>query len=116
MFYTALAQVLEIMTGYKCDMVVGELKNVHIYDNQIGVAKELMFRDPELHGESKLEIDESKFKLFLDNPSSLNFNSVINSLSLQDFSLVGYNSYPKLKVEMLSYNKKQESWVQHLRA
>jgi thymidylate synthase len=63
-----------------------------------------MFRDTELHGESKLVIDKSKFKLFLDNPSALNFNSVINSLSLQDFSLVGYNSYPKLKVEMLSYN------------
>jgi thymidylate synthase len=109
MFYAALAQVLEIMTGYKCSAVIGELKNVHIYDNQINVAKELMFRDPELHGESKLEIDKSKFKLFLDNPSHLNFNSVINSLSLQDFSLVGYNSYPKLKVEMLSYNKKQES-------
>jgi thymidylate synthase len=109
MFYAALAQVLEIMTGYKCAAVIGELKNVHIYDNQIEVAKELMFRDPELHGESKLVIDKSKFKLFLDNPSSLNFNSVINSLSLQDFSLVGYNSYPKLKVEMLSYNKKQES-------
>lgn len=104
MFYAALAQVLEIMTGYKCSAVIGELKNVHIYDNQINVAKELMFRDPELHGESKLEINKSKFKLFLDNPSLLNFNSVINSLSLQDFSLVGYHSYPKLKVEMLSYN------------
>jgi len=108
MFYAALAQVLEILTGYKCNAVIGELKNVHIYDNQVDVAKELMFRDPELYGESKLEIDKSKFKLFLKNPSRLNFNSVINSLSLQDFNLVGYNSYPKLKVEMLSYNKKQK--------
>lgn len=106
MFYSALAQVLEIFTGYKCTAVIGELKNVHIYDNQVGVAKELMKRDPELHPDSKLEIDKSKFKLFFKNPSALNFNSVINSLSLQDFNLVGYKCYPKLKVEMLSYNKK----------
>jgi thymidylate synthase len=106
MFYSALAQVLEIFTGYKCTAVIGELKNVHIYDNQVGVAKELMKRDPELHPDSRLEIDKSKFKLFFKNPSALNFNSVINSLSLQDFKLVGYKCYPKLKVEMLSYNKK----------
>lgn len=105
MFYTALAHILEILTGYTCSAVIGELKNVHIYDNQINVAKELMFRDPELYSESKLEIDKSKFKLFLENPSILNFNSVINSLSLSDFKLRGYKSYPKLKVEMLSYNK-----------
>jgi thymidylate synthase len=105
MFYAALAQVLEIMTGYSCVAVIGELKNVHIYDNQIEVAKELMARDPELYLDSRLEIDKSKFKLFLENPSALNFNSVINLLSLQDFNLVGYKCYPKLKVDMLSYNK-----------
>jgi thymidylate synthase len=109
MFYTALAQILELFTGYKCTAVIGELKNVHLYDNQIEAAEELMQRNVNKYSESKLEINKDKFKNFFKNPSSLNFNSVINSLSLQDFNLVGYESYPKLKVEMLSYNKKQES-------
>lgn len=104
MFYAALAHVLEVFTGYKCNKVVGELKNVHIYDNQVEVVEELLTRDTDIYKESKLVIDKSKFKLFIKNPTSLNFDNVINSLSLQDFKLEGYMSYPKLKVEMLSYN------------
>ncbi len=103
MFYTILAHILEILTGYQCIEVTGELKNVHIYDNQMQAVAEQLKRDVDLYGESKLVIDKSKFKLFFKNPSNLNFNSVINSLSLSDFKLVGYESYPKLKVEMLSY-------------
>jgi thymidylate synthase len=104
MFYTLLGHVLEALTGYKCIEVSGELKNVHIYDNQMDVVKEQLDRPVDTYGESKLVLDKSKFKIFIQNPTSLNFDYVIKSLSLSDFKLEGYASYPKLKVEMLSYN------------
>jgi len=88
--YATLGLILEKLTGYKFLRLVGDLKCVHLYDNQIELAKELVQRDDNF----------DKCTLEVGNITD-NFNKV----NISDFELKGYESHKAMRVEMLAPNK-----------
>ena len=94
--YAALAKILEMFTGYKALAIQGDLKAVHLYENQFEVANELLKRDP-----NKFDKCELSVPVYLSS-NILSINEKINTLNINDFQLIGYESYDKLKVEMMS--------------
>lgn len=106
LFYATMAKILEKLTGHRALAVQGDLKNVHLYDNQIAAAKEQLTRSTETHPNCELELSDN-FDLevaeFLAGEKDL--TSFINNLSTDDFKLKNYDNYPPIKVEMLAYNK-----------
>lgn len=116
-FYSLLAKILEKLTGHVALAVQGDLKNVHLYDNQIAAAKEQLKRNTEKYSNCKIEFSEN-FNYLIDKysgakedlmPDNWNeseaFTNLINNLSTEDFKLVGYDSYEKISVPMLPYSK-----------
>lgn len=115
-FYSVLCKLLEVFTGYKARAVCADLKNVHLYDNQMSAAIEISTdRYFGRYNSPTFRITESLTNTFED------FKEEIKSLSFQSFSiLIGhtledltedmfivedYESYPPIKVEMLSYSE-----------
>lgn len=92
--YALLALILEKITGHKALGIQGDLKKVHLYNNSIEAAKELITRKP----------SEEKVKLLIDSHSLENhkeINQIIDNLMIGDFELDNYNPQPAIKVEML---------------
>lgn len=85
--YATLALILEKITGYKALAIQGDLKCVHLYENQIEAAKEMLNRDCFTHKNCELEIKSFE-----------NFEDLLPS----DFKLVNYDSFSAIKVEMLA--------------
>jgi len=94
--YAALAKILEMFTGYKAIAIQGDLKAVHLYENQFEVANELLKRDPNLYDKCELSVPTYLSSEFI------NVDTKISELNINDFQLIGYNSHDKLKVEMMS--------------
>lgn len=88
LYYSLLGILLEKLTGHKFLAVQGDLKNVHLYDNAIEPAKELIKTDDNLESPEVELIGE------------LNINNIDNS----NFSIKNYNYKKEIKVEMLAYN------------
>lgn len=99
--YATLALILEKITGYKALAIQGDLKKVHLYDNSLDAVKEQLSRDVDKYGECELLINPVQ-EQHLKNGSMLDI--IINSLELDDFKLINYESFPHIKVEMLSRN------------
>lgn len=98
--YALLAKMLEKITGYKAMTLIGDLRNVHLYDNQIDAAKELLLRMREnKYPDARLKINSTDtiFKMMASD-----FDSSLECLSIDDFELEGYDSYPNIKVPMLT--------------
>lgn len=98
--YALLAKMLEKITGYKAMTLIGDLRNVHLYDNQIDAAKELLLRMREnKYPDARLKINSTDtiFKMMASD-----FDSSLECLSIDDFELEGYDSYPNIKVLMLT--------------
>lgn len=85
--YGALALILESITGYKALAIQADMKCVHLYENQIDAAKEMLTRDCFTHKNCELEINSFE-----------NFENLLPS----DFKLVNYDSFSAIKVEMLA--------------
>lgn len=100
--YALLAHILEKMTGHKALAIQGDLKNVHLYDNQIAAAKEQLKRSTDTHNNCNLFINETTERV-LKGEKSLDVK--LDFLNIKDFELQNYNSYPFIKAEMLAYNK-----------
>src|SRR5690606_576423 len=102
MYYGLLALLLEKLTGHAALVVQGDLKNVHLYDNQLDSVKEQSARSTEEHGQPTVEIshlvgiDAKKYEK--------NLSMLIARLKVEDFELKNYTSFPPLKVDMLSYS------------
>ena len=92
--YALLAKILEKLTGYKAIGIEGNLKCVHLYDNQYEAAKLLLLRDINAHSNCDLEIAD------FDNMKHI--DTIFNELKISDFKLVGYSSDEEIKVEMLA--------------
>lgn len=100
--YGLLAKILEFLTGYKALAIEGTLKCVHFYDNQYEAAKELIGRDPFVHPNCELAINDVYVSLISSREF---FERVLEAWKIEDFQLVGYQSDKAIKVEMLSPNK-----------
>ena len=85
--YGALALILEQITGYKALAIQGDLKCVHLYENQIDASKQLLKLDCFVNKKCELEINSFE-----------NFENLLPS----DFKLVNYDSFSAIKVEMLA--------------
>ena len=92
--YALLAKILEKLTGYKAIGIEGNLKCVHLYDNQYEAAKLLLLRDINAHSNCDLEIAD------FDNMKHI--DTIFNELKISDFKLVGYSSDNEIKVDMLA--------------
>lgn len=98
MYYSLVALLLEKLTGHKALAVQGNLRNVHLYDNQFDAVKEQLSRDTDKYQESFVSfpgLDEDFWKYDVD--------VILNTLKVSDFVLNNYESYPAIKVDMLSY-------------
>ena len=97
--YATLALILEKITGYKALAIQGDLKKVHLYDNSLDAVKEQLSRDVDKY---------DKCELKMDTLTEVQFQSgikYINEIEPGSFKLVNYESYPYIKVEMLSRNE-----------
>lgn len=97
--YATLALILEKITSYKALAIQGDLKKVHLYDNSLDAVKEQLSRDVNQY---------DKCELKMDTLTEVQFQSgikYINEIEPGSFKLVNYESYPHIKVEMLSRNK-----------
>lgn len=94
--YALLALILEAMTGYKAIAVQGDLKAVHLYDNQIDAATEMLKRNPNLYDECTVSTP-----IYLSS-DDMTIDRKLDRLAIEDFTVHGYGSHEKIKVEMLS--------------
>ena len=85
--YATLALILEKITGYKALAIQADMKCVHLYENQIEAAKEIITRDCLKFEKCELEIKDFE-----------NFENLLPG----DFKLVNYDSFQAIKVEMVA--------------
>lgn len=113
LYYSTLCYLFAELCNMKPLGIIADLSNVHLYDNQIEVAKEQLKRDTDKYNSPSLKISnhaETYIHKFngggdIDYGYYNNFDNLISALSVDDFELKNYESYPALKVEMLSYDK-----------
>lgn len=104
-FYHVMGKILEIWTGYKFENLAGVLHNVHLYDNQIELAKEMIDyyeKNDSLwafeHKKNEVIIDSSNWKI--DKP----FKEFIKSIKPSDFKIENYEPHIEKTVPMLAYD------------
>lgn len=98
MFYSLVAMMLEKVTGHVALAVQGNLKNVHLYDNQFEAVEEQLKRDPDKYGESFVTAPLTDKEFWQHD-----IDTILHTLEVSDFVLNNYQSYPSIKVDMLSY-------------
>lgn len=119
-YYSTLCYILAAFSGMKSLGIIADLTNVHLYDNQIDAVKEQLKRDVDKYDNSEIRFSENfyymidkflgaKEDLMTDPQNKWNeseaLTNVFKNLSVDDFILKGYESYEKISVPMLSYNK-----------
>lgn len=104
--YALLAHIIGELTGMQPLKLVGDLSNVHLYENSWNASKELLKRDSNKYDLPKLNIkDRPEYdRISGKNPISCTLDNLNTELEISDFKLVGYESYPNIKVEMLAPN------------
>lgn len=98
--YATLAIIIGKLTNMIPAAIEGDLSNVHIYKNHLKQATTQLNNDPNKFKECELS-DFGGFKLNMYG----NFNNWLNSMKIDDFKLIGYESYKPIKAKMLAYNK-----------
>lgn len=98
--YALLAHIIGKMTNMIPEGIIGDLSNVHIYDNHIDAVKEQLKRNPNKYDNCKLLMDpkaekDFKFKKTID--------LALDNVDIWQFQLKNYNSYPRIKAEMIPY-------------
>lgn len=101
--YGILAVILQAMTGMQALEIIGDLSNVHLYENSLEQAKEQSKRSTQLHPGCGIKFSEElmeTFKQFRDG--EITVDSVFKDMEVSDFELTGYTSHPPLKVKMIA--------------
>lgn len=86
-YYSLMCVYLSCKANMIPKAVIGDLSNVHLYDNAIKASYELLKRDPDAHPVANLKYKEAE------------------KLSIKDFTIEGYTHDEAIKVEMLAYSK-----------
>ncbi len=101
--YAELALILEKITGHKALAIQGDLKKVHLYDNSIEEAKELIKREPSndkvilrFKGEENNQLLEKVGR------GERTLDYWLSKTEPSRIVLHGYNPQPPMRVEMLS--------------
>lgn len=100
--YALLAEILGVLTNIIPKMLVGDLRNVHLYDNSFEASREQLLRDVNKHAGCKL-VMSPKFMELAGNveENAISINPVINALTPEMFTLDNYTHEPAIKVPML---------------
>lgn len=99
--YALLAEIIGEITNMIPKGIIGDLSNVHIYENHLNAVKEQLNRDTNKYEECDLTIS-TKARAELKDGLKYIDNGWIE---IKDFELLSYESYPSIKAEMLAYNK-----------
>ena len=93
--YALLAHIIGKLTNMVPKTLIGDLSNVHIYENHIDAVKEQLTRKPyELP-----QLDNFRgMKMGMHN----NFDSWLNSLEISDFKLKNYKHHPAIQADMIA--------------
>lgn len=97
--YALLALILEKITGHKALGIQGDLKKVHLYDNSIEAAKELITRKCSEEKVICNILDRYEYERLGKERCSL--DNLLENIQISDFTLENYNPQPAIKVEML---------------
>jgi thymidylate synthase len=97
-FYGLLAQIIGKMVNMVPKGIIADLSNVHIYEPHLDAVNKQLSRDINKHDKCKLNNCKH-----MHEPNDI--NKYINRLKISDFTLSNYESYPKIKADMLAYNK-----------
>lgn len=95
-FYSFVCYVFAKYLGMIPLGVVGNLSNIHLYDNSFWAVEELLKRNP--HKTEKVRVS-TQFGLYYKG-----LDSFLNQLSFSDFEFYDYNHLGRLDVEMLPYS------------
>ena len=99
-FYFLMGMLLELWSGHKFNGVVGNLCKVHLYDNQLKLANEMIKLPTSLYKEGvvvKLELEEDL--------KNLSFSEFIKKIEPSNFKIEDYDFVLNESVEMLTYKK-----------
>lgn len=98
--YALLALILEKITGHKALGIQGDLKKVHLYDNSLEAAKELITREC---SEEKVILNiKERYEYGRLRKDQCTLDNLLSNIEISDFNLENYNPQEPLKVEMLS--------------
>ena len=87
-YYSLMCIALSTEVGMLPLSVIGDLSNVHLYDNAYKASYELLKRDPNKY-----------------NAPYFKYNGRLDDLKNSSFTIDEYDSYENIKVEMLAYAK-----------
>ena len=82
--------------------LVGDLSNVHLYENSWEASRKLMSRDPMKYNLPELVMRDD-FHYAIDD-LKWDLDNVIKSSEITQFKLENYQSYDNIPVEMLAPN------------
>lgn len=100
--YALLAKILEALTGHKALAVEGSLKCVHLYDNQIEAARELMSRENDFPAPDLWAFVQTTAEYEAGSRTSDTLNKMFDEWSIDNFKLLNYSSHKPIKVPMLA--------------
>lgn len=97
--YALLAHIIGRLTGYTPIKLIGDLSNVHIYDQHMDAVYMQLSRSVTKYKAPALLMPEWK------NIERFSTSNFIETLQINDFKLIGYNSYPTIHAEMIAMKK-----------
>jgi thymidylate synthase len=98
--YGLLAHIIGQMTGMLPLNLVADLSNVHFYEPHIEIIKEQLKRNPEKYPGCQFKFNDETIRMFNKVNEKTNFDTLFQSLEVEDFIFENYNSYDKLNAEM----------------
>lgn len=97
--YALLAHIIGKLTNMVPMKLIGDLSNVHLYENAWNAAVKLCKRDPNKYSLPTLEFDREDL---LNDFKKEGVDHFLKMLIIKDFKLKNYQSYPNIPVEMLA--------------
>ena len=104
--YALLAYMIGSLTNMLPVGIIGDLSNVHFYNQHFEAVKEQMKNDVNLHRAPTLKFSENFYKS-LEVFKTEGFNSFISRLKVEDFILENYTSFEPIKAKMIAEDKKK---------
>lgn len=100
--YALLAHIIGKITNMKPLYLIGNISNVHIYENHLEAVKTQLERDPNKYGPPILNISDNCEKIFKNyHKGIISLNQVFKQLKISDFTFLEYQSYGKIQADML---------------
>lgn len=99
--YAILCKIIEKLTGYRCEKLIGDLSNVHFYEGHIEDVRKQLENDPFKYDSPTFKFSNDAlgyFESYRDGDISL--DNVFKLLEPSDFIFEDYESYPSIKADM----------------